>query len=227
MFGAPEFDPTKERGRAADRRAGRGTGRSYQAGRSLRCVERDGMGRLRIPSRVARGQGRARPRHDQNSYSLVSRGVDNDLAEVLFRQKMSLLAYSPPAVACSRAIVRLAARGLALRAVRRYRPAVQKPIVHEAVAAYATIAKQAGLTTSSKCVGLCRSRWHLGAVIIARRRCRNSPRTLRGAGRLTPRRSRRSRRSISDFQTRQADARFASRKNKLRRAGQRGTMTLS
>ena len=31
----------------------------------------------------------------QNSYSLVSRSVDNDLAEALFREKMSLLAYSP------------------------------------------------------------------------------------------------------------------------------------
>ncbi len=31
----------------------------------------------------------------QNSYSLVSRNVDNDLAETLFRENMSLLAYSP------------------------------------------------------------------------------------------------------------------------------------
>ena len=31
----------------------------------------------------------------QNSYSLVSRGVDHDLAETLFREEMSLLAYSP------------------------------------------------------------------------------------------------------------------------------------
>ena len=31
----------------------------------------------------------------QNSYSLVSRGADGDLAEALFRERMSLLAYSP------------------------------------------------------------------------------------------------------------------------------------
>ena len=45
--------------------------------------------------RVARELGVPGPVTIQNSYSLVSRSVDNDLAEVLFREKMSLLAYSP------------------------------------------------------------------------------------------------------------------------------------
>jgi aryl-alcohol dehydrogenase-like predicted oxidoreductase len=36
----------------------------------------------------------------QNSYSLVSRQVEGDLAEVLHRERMSLLAYSPLAAGC-------------------------------------------------------------------------------------------------------------------------------
>ena len=45
--------------------------------------------------RVAKELGVPGPVTIQNSYSLVSRGVDNDLAEALFRENMSLLAYSP------------------------------------------------------------------------------------------------------------------------------------
>ncbi len=45
--------------------------------------------------RVAKELGVPGPVTIQNSYSLVSRNVDNDLAETLFRENMSLLAYSP------------------------------------------------------------------------------------------------------------------------------------
>jgi aryl-alcohol dehydrogenase-like predicted oxidoreductase len=52
------------------------------------------VGRLRI-QRAAKALGVPGPVTIQNSYSLLSRGVDNDLAETLFRENMSLLAYSP------------------------------------------------------------------------------------------------------------------------------------
>ena len=42
----------------------------------------------------------------------------------------------------------------------------RKPIVHEAVAAYATLAKQAGLSLVELALGYVKSRWHLGATII-------------------------------------------------------------
>ena len=84
-------------GRAADPRAGRGHGRDDQGRQDppLRPVERNGLGRVRIPARRAKELGVPGPVTIQNSYSLVSRNVDNDLAETLFREKMSLLAYSP------------------------------------------------------------------------------------------------------------------------------------
>ena len=97
MFGATEFDPAKEKRRTVDPRAGRRHGGDDRGRQDppLRSFERDGVGRVRISARRARSLGVPGPVTIQNSYSLVSRNVDNDLAEVLFREKMSLLAYSP------------------------------------------------------------------------------------------------------------------------------------
>jgi aryl-alcohol dehydrogenase-like predicted oxidoreductase len=104
----------------------------------------------------------------QNSYSLVSRGVDNDLAEVLFREKMSLLAYSPLAggllsgkylggVKPSKSRYTLF-DGLGMR--------FRKPIVEEAIDAYAMLAKERGLTLVQLALGYVKSRRHVGASII-------------------------------------------------------------
>ena len=70
--------------------------------------------------RVARELGVPGPVTMQNSYSLLSRGVDNDLAEVLFREGLSLLAYSPLAggMLTGKYRRRRAAAAVALRAVR-------------------------------------------------------------------------------------------------------------
>ena len=104
----------------------------------------------------------------QNSYSLVSRGVDNDLAEVLFREKMSLLAYSPLAGGALSGKYRGGARPPEARFTRfdgiglRFR----KPIVHEAVDAYAALAARRGLTLVQLALGYVKSRWFLGASIV-------------------------------------------------------------
>ena len=104
----------------------------------------------------------------QNSYSLVSRSVDNDLAEALFRERMSLLAYSPLAAGMLSGKYRGGARppnarmtlfdGTGLR--------FRKPIVHEAVDAYAALAARRGLTLVQLALGYVQSRWFLGAAIV-------------------------------------------------------------
>ena len=50
----------------------------------LRPVQRDDVGRVRVPSRRASELGVPGPVTLQNSYNLVSRNVDNDLAEALY-----------------------------------------------------------------------------------------------------------------------------------------------
>ena len=99
MFGQAAFRSRRREGpaRAVDPRAGRGHGRrSSRQGRSATgaCRTRR-RGACANSAGVARELGVPGPVTVQNSYSLVSRGADGDLAEVLFREEMSLLAYSP------------------------------------------------------------------------------------------------------------------------------------
>ena len=118
--------------------------------------------------RAAREQGVQGPVTVQNSYSLVSRGIDNDLAEVLFRENMSLLGYSPLAGGMLSGKYLGGAKppnsryalfeGLGMR--------FRKPVVHEAVEAYAALAQRRGLTLPQLALGYVRSRWYLGASII-------------------------------------------------------------
>src|SRR6476659_1450382 len=96
LFGATEFDRTKERPGPAIREQVEAMAALISAGKirhyGLSNETAWGVCEFR---RVARELGVPGPVTIQNSYSLVSRGVDNDLAEVLFREEMSLLAYSP------------------------------------------------------------------------------------------------------------------------------------
>jgi aryl-alcohol dehydrogenase-like predicted oxidoreductase len=169
MFGATEFDPAKEtqgppiheqvEGMAAMIRSGkiRHYGLSNETAWGV-CAFRQAAKELGVPGPVT----------IQNSYSLVSRNVDNDLAEVLFREQMSLLAYSP-----------LAAGMLSGKYSRGAQPPnsrftlfdsaglrFRKPIVNEAVDAYAALAAQRGLTLVQLALGYVRSRWFMGASIV-------------------------------------------------------------
>ena len=95
-FGATEFDPAKERSGPSIREQVEGMAAMIEAGKirhyGLSNETAWGVCEFR---RVARELGVPAPVTIQNSYSLVSRNIDNDLAEVLFREQMSLLAYSP------------------------------------------------------------------------------------------------------------------------------------
>ena len=169
MFGATEFDPAKEKAGPSIREQVEGMAALIEAGKirhyGLSNETAWGVCEFR---RVARELGLPGPVTIQNSYSVVSRGVDNDLAEVLFREGMSLLAYSP-----------LAGGMLSGKYLGGARPAnvrytlfdtlglrFRKPIVHEAIAAYAALAKERNLTLVQLALGYVRSRWYLGATII-------------------------------------------------------------
>ena len=96
MFGATEFDPSKEKDGPSIREQVEGMAAMIKAGKirhyGLSNETAWGVCEFR---RAAKELGVPGPVTLQNSYSLISRNVDNDLAETLFREKMSLLAYSP------------------------------------------------------------------------------------------------------------------------------------
>ena len=127
MFGATEFDPSKERGGPPIDEQVDGMAALIKAGKirhyGLSNETAWGVCEFR---RAARELGVPGPVTIQNSYSLVSRGVDNDLAEALFREKMSLLAYSPlgGGMLSGKYLGGAQAAERALHAVRRARPAL-------------------------------------------------------------------------------------------------------
>jgi aryl-alcohol dehydrogenase-like predicted oxidoreductase len=168
-FGATAFDPTKERPGPDIREQVAAMAALIEAGKiryyGLSNESAWGVCEFR---RVARELGVPGPVTLQNSYSLVSRGVDNDLAEVLFRESMSLLAYSPLAGGMLSGKYGGGAQpaqarytlfdGLGLR--------FRKPIVHEAVAAYIDLARRLDVTPAQLALGYVKSRWFVGASII-------------------------------------------------------------
>jgi len=169
MFGATEFEPDKEREGPPIQEQVEGMADLIKAGkiRHYGLSNETTWGVCEF-QRVAKSLGVPGPVTIQNSYSLVSRGVDNDLAEALFRERMSLLAYSP-----------LAAGMLSGKYMGGARPPnarhtlfdqlglrFRKPIVQEAIDAYAKLATRRGLTLVELALGYVKSRWHVGATII-------------------------------------------------------------
>lgn len=169
MFGSTEFDPAKEKGGPSIHEQVEGMAAMIKAGkiRHYGLSNETAWGVCEF-WRAAKELSLPGPVTLQNSYSLISRNLDNDLAEALYRENMSLLAYSP-----------LAAGILSGKYLGGAKPAgarftlfdslgirFRKPMVSEAVDAYAMLAKRRGLTLVQLALGYVASRWFLGASII-------------------------------------------------------------
>ena len=145
MFGATEFEPSKERAGPPIEEQVDALAALIKAGkiRHYGLSNETAWGVCEF-QRAAKALGVPGPVTIQNSYSLLSRGVDNDLAETLFRENMSLLAYSPLGGGMLSGKYLGGAKppnaryslfdGLGLR--------FRKPIVHEAAEAYAALARR-------------------------------------------------------------------------------------
>jgi aryl-alcohol dehydrogenase-like predicted oxidoreductase len=168
-FGATEFDPAKEKTGPSIREQVEGMAALIAAGkiRHYGLSNETAWGVCEF-QRVARELGVPGPATIQNSYSLVSRNVDNDLAEVLFRENMALLAYSPLAGGM------LSGKYLGGAQPPRARFTLfdglgvrfRKPMVREAIEAYVKLAQKHKLSPVQLALGYVKSRWFLGASII-------------------------------------------------------------
>ncbi len=169
MFGAIEFEPASEKtGPPIDEQVD-GMAAMIKAGKirhyGLSNETAWGVCEFR---RVAKELGAPAPATIQNSYSLVSRSVDYGLAETLFREQMTLLAYSPLAGGM------LTGKYLGGATPPQSRFTLfdglssrfKKPIVSEAIEAYARLAKARGISLAQLALGYVKSRWYLGAAII-------------------------------------------------------------
>ncbi|MBX9632523.1 MAG: aldo/keto reductase [Burkholderiales bacterium] len=169
-FGATEFDPAKEKkdGPSIHEQV-EGMAAMIKAGK-IRYYGLSNESAWGVCEfwRAARELGLPGPVTLQNSYSLISRNIDNDLAEVLFRQKMSLLAYSPLAAGLLSGKYRFGTKpeGARFTLFETLGMRFRKPMVPEAIEAYAVLAKHSGFTLVQLALGYVASRWFLGASII-------------------------------------------------------------
>jgi aryl-alcohol dehydrogenase-like predicted oxidoreductase len=169
MFGGVEFDPAKEKDGPPIREQVEGMADMIKAGkiRHYGLSNETAWGVCEF-HRVAKELGVPGPVTLQNSYSLLSRNVDNDLAETLFRENMSLLAYSPLAAGLLSGKYQGGAKpdGARFTLFDQLGARFRKAIVPEAIDAWAALAKQRGLTLVQLALGYVASRWFLGASII-------------------------------------------------------------
>jgi len=169
MFGSTEFDPSKEKTGPSIAEQVDGLASMIRAGKIRHYgLSNETAWGVCAFCQAAKEQGVAAPITIQNSYSLVSRNVDNDLAEVLFREGMSLLAYSPLAAGMLSGKYLGGAKPPNSRFTlfdglgQRFR----KPMVVEAIDAYAALAKRRGISPVQLALGYVKSRWFVGASII-------------------------------------------------------------
>ena len=169
MFGSTEFDPAKEKGGPSIHEQVLGMAAMIQAGkiRHYGLSNETAWGVCEF-GRAAKKLGVPGPVTLQNSYSLISRNVDNDLAEVLFRENMTLLAYSPLAagILSGKYLGGAKPDGARFTLFDSLGIRFRKPMVSEAVDAYAMLAKRRGITLVQLALGYVATRWFLGASII-------------------------------------------------------------
>jgi len=169
MFGGVEFNPDKEKDGPPISEQVAGMADMIKSGKIRHYgLSNETAWGVSEFHRVANEMGVPGPVTIQNSYSLISRNTDNDLAEALFRQKMSLLAYSPLAggLLSGKYIGGAQPEGARFTQFDTLGARFKKPIVPEAVDAYAALAKQCGLTLVQLALGYVASRWFVGSSII-------------------------------------------------------------
>ena len=169
MFGGTQFDPSKEKGGPAIREQVEGMAAMIAAGkiRHYGLSNETTWGVCEF-HRLAKELGVPGPVTLQNSYSLLSRNVDNDLAEALFREGMSLLAYSPLAggLLSGKYLNGAQPKDARFTLFDSLGARFRKSIVPEAIDAYAALAKRRNLTLVQLAQGYVSSRWFLGSSII-------------------------------------------------------------
>ena len=118
--------------------------------------------------RLARQKGLPMVVSIQNAYNLLNRTYETGLSEVTRREGVPLLAYSPLAFGHLSGKYLNGAKPEGAR-LTKYPPFGQrydKPNVMPAVAAYAELAKRAGLSAAALAVAFVRSRWFCASTII-------------------------------------------------------------
>lgn len=103
----------------------------------------------------------------QNCYNLINRGMEFGMSEVLYRENVSLLAYSPLAFGhlTGKYVDDPATKGRVTQFLG-YAQRYKKPNVFPATVAYAKLARQHGLTPTKLALSFVYHRWFVTSTII-------------------------------------------------------------
>jgi aryl-alcohol dehydrogenase-like predicted oxidoreductase len=117
--------------------------------------------------RISREQGLPRISVLQNCYNLMNRGLEFGMAEVLYREHISLAAYSPLAFGhlTGKYVEKADAQGR-VTLFQGYAQRYKKPGVPAASAAYAKLARAHGLSPAQMALSFVYHRWFMGTTII-------------------------------------------------------------
>ncbi|MFC5302450.1 aldo/keto reductase [Azospira restricta] len=168
MFGQWQFDPAKEREATP-------IGETLQALAAL--VKEGKIRRVGVSNehpwgvmqlvRLAEAHGLPRIVSIQNAYNLLNRVYDSGLAEVCHRENVGLLAYSPLAFGflSGKYLDDPRAKGR-VNDFAGFAQRYSKPNVAPAVAAYAALAREHGLSPAQLALAWCYRRWCVASTII-------------------------------------------------------------
>jgi aryl-alcohol dehydrogenase-like predicted oxidoreductase len=168
MFGQWQYDPAMDRACTPIRAQLEALAELVQEGK-VRCVgvsNEHPWGIMQFV-RLADEFGLPRIVSTQNAYHLMNRTFETGLAEVCQREGVGLLAYSPLAFGhlTGKYLADPAAPGR-LTQWPAFGQRYGKPNVAPAVAAYAKLARDHGLTPTQLALGFVRSRWFVASTII-------------------------------------------------------------
>ncbi|HEY0562264.1 MAG TPA: aldo/keto reductase [Methylophilus sp.] len=175
MFGQYQFDPAQEFDKEAQRIAWvsiqnqlETLAELIQEGkvRAIGLSNEQPWGLMEF-LRLAKEHNLPRVATVQNCYNLMNRGMEFGMSEILYRENVSLLAYSPLAFGhlTGKYVDNPNTAGrvtLFLGYAQRYK----KPGVFAASKAYASLARQHGLTPTQLALSFVYHRWFVGSTII-------------------------------------------------------------
>lgn len=168
MFGQWQFDPDKERVATSIRETLEALATFVKEGkvRHVGVSNEHPWGVMQFVQ-LAEAHGLPRVASIQNAYNLLNRVYDGGLAEVCYRERVGLLAYSPLAfgLLSGKYLDNPQARGR-VNDFPGFAQRYTKPNVPPAVAAYATLARQHGLSPAQLALAWCYRRGCVASTII-------------------------------------------------------------
>lgn len=175
MFGQYQFDPSEELDGNGNKIAWESIQNQLEA--LAECVKEGKIRAVGISNeqpwgvmeflRIANEFDLPRVATLQNAYNLISRGMEFGMAEILYRENISLLAYSPLAFG------HLTAKyiddpNMTGRATLfpNYASRYKKPAVTAAVKRYAALARENGMTATQLALSFVYHRWFVTSTIV-------------------------------------------------------------